>query len=171
MGVVSLFLFVCGSALAVGVGAYLWSLHLISVGTVYLLFAYTDQLSQPIQQIKIQLQDLQQAEACIQRIETLLHTVPALSDGPGVLLPQDALAVQLENVSFGYVAGQPVLWISRLRYSRAKCWACLGERAAAKRRWLACYFAFTTRNPVASALAVCQSKRPTCGICGGASAW
>ena len=64
MGVVSLFLFVCGSALAVGVGAYLWSLHLISVGTVYLLFAYTDQLSQPIQQIQIQLQDLQQAEAC-----------------------------------------------------------------------------------------------------------
>ena len=86
MGVVSLFLFVCGSALAVGVGAYLWSLHLISVGTVYLLFAYTDQLSQPIQQIQIQLQDLQQAEACIQRIETLLHTVPALSDGPGVSL-------------------------------------------------------------------------------------
>ena len=63
--ITALFLFIAGNAIALSLGAYLWSIKAVSVGTVYLIFAYTDLLAQPLKQIQIQLQDLQQAEACI----------------------------------------------------------------------------------------------------------
>jgi len=131
-GVTTLFLFVCGSALATLLGAYLWSIHQASVGTVYLLFAYTDMLSQPIQQIQIQLQDLQQAEAAIQRVEELLRTPSALSDGGQKTLPAGPLAVTLENVSFGYVAEHPVLSDISMALQPGKVLGVLGRTGSGK---------------------------------------
>lgn len=131
-GVTTLFLFVCGSALATLLGAYLWSIHLATVGTVYLLFAYTDMLSQPIQQIQIQLQDLQQAEAAIRRIEELLHTQSALPDDGKTMLPAGPLAVTLENVSFGYVAEHPVLSDISIKVQPGKVLGVLGHTGGGK---------------------------------------
>ncbi len=112
-GVFTLFMFVCGSALALLLGTYLWSLKQISIGTIYLLFAYTDLLSQPIQQIQAQLQDLQQAEACIQRTEEILKISSKLSDDGIERFPSDAmekpLSVEFKNVSFGYSEDEPVI--------------------------------------------------------------
>ncbi|HLG75258.1 MAG TPA: ABC transporter ATP-binding protein, partial [Ktedonobacteraceae bacterium] len=112
----TLFLFICGSALALAIGMYLWSLHLVSVGTVYVMYSYTNLLTQPLQQIQTQLQDLQQAEACIGRIEELLGLSSALRDGnkqlparsDGTSRPQP-LPVQFRDVTFGYVVEEPVL--------------------------------------------------------------
>jgi len=109
MGIISDIMFICGSALALMLGAYLWSIKLITVGTVYLMFRYTDMLSQPLNEIQTQFQDLQQAEACIQRVEELFHTKPALQDDGRTPLPRGALAVEFRNVSFGYAAGEPVI--------------------------------------------------------------
>jgi ATP-binding cassette subfamily B protein len=131
-GVTTLFLFVCGSTLATLLGAYLWSIHQASVGTVYLLFAYTDMLSQPIQQIQIQLQDLQQAEAAIQRVEELLRTPSALSDEGQQTLPAGPLAVTLENVSFGYVAEHPVLSDISISVQPGKVLGVLGRTGSGK---------------------------------------
>src|SRR5258708_28666812 len=63
-GPIMLCFFICGNALALGLGFYLWRSHTVSLGTVYLLFAYTSTLSQPLSQIQDELADLQQAEAC-----------------------------------------------------------------------------------------------------------
>lgn len=131
-GVTTLFLFVCGSVLATLLGAYLWSIHLATVGTVYLLFAYTDMLSQPIQQIQIQLQDLQQAEAAIQRIEELLRTPSALADDGKKTLPAGPLAVTLENVLFGYVAEHPVLSDVSISVQPGKVLGVLGSTGSGK---------------------------------------
>ena len=109
MGATTLLLFICGSGLALSLGAYLWSMGAITVGTVYLIFSYTDRLSQPIGQLQTQLQDLQQAAACIQRIEELLHTTSALRDEGSAVLPSGALSVDFQDVSFGYVVNEPIL--------------------------------------------------------------
>jgi ATP-binding cassette, subfamily B, bacterial len=109
VGAVSLFLFICGSALVISLGTYLWSLGLATVGTVYLLFAYSDRLSQPLYQITTQLQDLQQAEAGIQRVDALLSLESTLKDGPGAELPPGALSVSFHDLTFGYVPDEPVL--------------------------------------------------------------
>ena len=86
MGATLLFTFILGSALSLTLGAYLWSIGAISVGTVYLIFFYTDLLSTPIGAIQTQLQDLQQAEASMLRIEELFHFESRTGDpGRGII--------------------------------------------------------------------------------------
>ena len=105
-----MFMFIVGSALTLVLGAYLWSISAVTVGTVYLMFTYTDRLADPLDQIQIELQDLQQAGACIQRIEELLHTQATIVDGKEQLpLPTGALSVDCCNVSFGYSDEGPIL--------------------------------------------------------------
>ncbi len=106
----TLTIFVLGSALMMGLGAYLWSIGAITLGTVYLFWSYTDLLSQPIQQIRNQLQDLQQAEACIQRIEQLFSTQSAIQESEQAIeAPPGPLSVAFCDVAFGYKAAEPVL--------------------------------------------------------------
>jgi ABC-type multidrug transport system fused ATPase/permease subunit len=59
-------------------------------------------LRQPTEQIRNEVQDLQQADASIGRIEALLATAPCLVDGPGAALPPGRLTVELDGVSFRY---------------------------------------------------------------------
>ena len=104
MGGTILFIFILGSSLAMALGAYLWSIGAMTIGTVYLIFTYTDILSTPIGAIQTQLQDLQQAEACIQRIEELFRIQSAITNAGNASLPTDALAVEFKDVSFRYAA-------------------------------------------------------------------
>ena len=102
-------LFAFGTAVAFALSAMLFKAGALTIGTVYLIFRYTAVLTQPTEQIRKEVQDLQQADASIGRIEALLRTAPRLVDGPGVALPPGRLAVELDGVSFGYAEGAPVL--------------------------------------------------------------
>lgn len=95
-------LFTLGNAISLAVGAYLWSQEAITIGTVFLIFYYTDLLSQPIEQIRTQLEDLQQAEASIYRIQELFQVQSKLSLGGEQPLPAGALSVAFEHVWFSY---------------------------------------------------------------------
>jgi ABC-type multidrug transport system fused ATPase/permease subunit len=95
-------IFTLGTAIALSVGAYLWSQNIITIGTVYILYYYTNLLSEPIEQIRNQFEDLQQAEASIYRIQDLLQVKSQLSAGGEQKLPQGALSVTFNNVSFSY---------------------------------------------------------------------
>jgi ABC-type multidrug transport system fused ATPase/permease subunit len=94
--------FAVGNAVAFGVGAYLWSLGVITLGTVYLLFHYTDMLRRPIEQLRRELEEMQRAVASVARITELLRTESRLPDGRGEPIPAGALAVELDGVSFAY---------------------------------------------------------------------
>ncbi|HET9999999.1 MAG TPA: ABC transporter ATP-binding protein [Ktedonobacteraceae bacterium] len=129
----TLTIFVLGSALMMGLGAYLWSIGAITLGTVYLFWSYTDLLSQPIQQIRNQLQDLQQAEACIQRIEQLFSTPSAIQESEqGVEALSGPLAVAFEDVTFGYNAGEPVLHEITFDIAPGKVLGVLGRTGSGK---------------------------------------
>lgn len=93
-----------GNAVAFAVGGYLWSVGAITLGTVFLLFQYTGMLRQPIEQLRHELEDMQQAVASIARVQELLRMRSRLPAGPGVTLPGGALAVELDAVSFAYEA-------------------------------------------------------------------
>ncbi|MBH8553257.1 ABC transporter ATP-binding protein [Nostocaceae cyanobacterium CENA357] len=95
-------IFTVGSVISLTVGAYLWSQQAITIGTVYLLYYYTTILSEPIEQIRNQFEDLQQADASIYRITDLLQVQSQLSAGGDKLIPPGALSIAFENVSFGY---------------------------------------------------------------------
>ncbi|MBD2198067.1 MULTISPECIES: ABC transporter ATP-binding protein [Calothrix] len=95
-------IFTLGSVIALIVGAYLWSQQTITIGTVYLLYYYTNILSEPIEQIRNQFEDLQQADASIYRITDLLQVQSQLYTGGEKLIPPGALSIAVENVCFGY---------------------------------------------------------------------
>jgi ABC-type multidrug transport system fused ATPase/permease subunit len=95
-------IFTLGSVIALIVGAYLWSQQTITIGTVYLLYYYTNILSEPIEQIRNQFEDLQQADASIYRITDLFQVQSQLLTSGEKLLPPDALSIAVENVCFGY---------------------------------------------------------------------
>lgn len=97
-----------GNALAFGMGAYLLRGGFITLGTVYLFFHYTEMLRRPLEQITRQMQELQRASASIARVGDLLTLESATKDGAGAL-PPGALSVEADQVSFGYVADDPVL--------------------------------------------------------------
>ncbi len=102
-------LFALGIAVAFALSAMLFKAGTLTIGTVYLIFQCTEMLRQPTEQIRNEVQDLQQADASITRIAELLGTVPRVADGPGVVLPLGPLAVELDGVSFGYAQDAPVL--------------------------------------------------------------
>jgi ABC-type multidrug transport system fused ATPase/permease subunit len=95
-------IFTLGTAIALSVGAYLWSKNIITIGTVYILYYYTNLLSEPIEQIRNQFENLQQAEASIYRIQNFLQVKSKISVGGEQQLPQRALSVTFNNVSFSY---------------------------------------------------------------------
>lgn len=100
--------FAVGEALAYGLGGALYQNGGISLGSVYLVLAYMAMLGTPIETLRIQLQELQRANASIIRVRELLATCSKLVDGTAEL-PGGALAVEFRAVHFGYEAqGNPI---------------------------------------------------------------
>lgn len=128
----TLLLFGIGNALALGISAYLWSIHTISPATVYLIFYYTNLLNAPMEQIRAQLQQLQEAGAGIERIKQLLQAMPTILDGEGAALPDGALSVELKDVSFGYNANEPILHQLNLHLQAGRILGVLGRTGSGK---------------------------------------
>jgi ATP-binding cassette subfamily B protein len=95
-------LFTVGNGIALAVSAYLWQQQTITLGTAYLIFHYTNLLAQPIERIREELEDLQQVEASLYRIQELRHTTPRIQNRGTRSLASGALAVTFEHVSFAY---------------------------------------------------------------------
>ena len=105
---VMMVLFALGTILALGIGVYLFQNNLITLGTVYLIFRYTELLTQPIEQFGRQLQDLQQAGAAIIRIQDLLTTQSRIQAHGERSLPEGALAVTVQDVCFRYTGDKEI---------------------------------------------------------------
>ncbi|HEU4322626.1 MAG TPA: ABC transporter ATP-binding protein [Roseiflexaceae bacterium] len=125
-------LFALGTIAAFALSALLFREGALTVGTVYLIFRATEMLRQPTEQIRNEVQDLQQADASIGRIEALLATAPRLLDGPGAALPPGPLAVEFDNVSFGYAPDTPVLRDLSLRVAPGRVLGVVGRTGSGK---------------------------------------
>jgi ABC-type multidrug transport system fused ATPase/permease subunit len=125
-------LFALGTAVAFALSAALYAAGDLTIGTVYLIFRYTELLRQPTEQIRNEVQELQQADASIGRIEALLAAAPRLVDGPGEALPPGRLAVELDGVSFGYAAETPVLRDINLSVAPGRVLGVVGHSGSGK---------------------------------------
>ncbi len=126
------FMFAMGRAMALGIGAYLFLGDVITIGTVYLIFHYTNLLHRPIEVVTNQLDAFQKATASILRILELLHTERKVLDGRGTPLSQGALGAQFADVSFGYNEGEPVLHDLSFELAPGKVLGLLGRTGAGK---------------------------------------
>lgn len=100
--------YVLGYAVGLSVGVILFMRGEASLGTAYLITYYVGMLSDPLQSIRRQAEDLQQASANIQRITDLFNLRPHVDDplsssvSGQKTLPGGPLAVRFEDVSFQY---------------------------------------------------------------------
>jgi ABC-type multidrug transport system fused ATPase/permease subunit len=102
------FLFVIGYGLGLAIGAYLYTQGSVSIGTAFLIVYYIGMLSSPLENIRAQAQDLQQASAGITRIRALLAERPRVIEAPRAALPSGALEVAFDGVRFAYDDEGPV---------------------------------------------------------------
>ncbi|HEU5088045.1 MAG TPA: ABC transporter ATP-binding protein, partial [Roseiflexaceae bacterium] len=96
-----------GTALGLLTGAYLFRASVISLGSVYLIFAYTELLRRPLEEIGRQMQQLQQASASVARVGELLQVPARVVDGPGAELKGGPLTLAFDDVSFWYEDDEP----------------------------------------------------------------
>jgi ATP-binding cassette subfamily B protein len=98
-----------GYAIGLALGVYLYTRGQASLGTAYLIVYYVGMLSEPLQGIRTQIQDLQQASASLQRVRELFAVQSRLGNGSptgkGTHLPAGPLEVVFEQVSFAYQDG------------------------------------------------------------------
>ncbi|HET7769555.1 MAG TPA: ABC transporter ATP-binding protein [Chloroflexota bacterium] len=87
--------------IAITLGAALHAAGEISLGAIFMLVGYTQQLRRPIEQLNRQAQELANATASITRIEELFAERSALTGG-SLMLPAGPLAVQLESATLVY---------------------------------------------------------------------
>jgi ATP-binding cassette, subfamily B, bacterial len=132
LGATSFGLFAFGTAAALALSAMLFRAGGLTIGAVYLIFQCTEMLVQPTEQIRKEVQDFQQADASISRIETLLATQPSLVDGPGGALPPGPLSVELDGVSFSYAEDALVLRDVSVRLEPGRVLGVVGRTGSGK---------------------------------------
>lgn len=128
----SLVMFSIGNAIAMAIGAYLYQIGDASIGTVYLLFHYTNMLVRPVERITSQMSDLQKAGASIGRINTIMNERSTILDGPGTPIPAGPLSVKLDDVTFSYTGSDPVIKNLDLSLAEGSILGVLGRTGSGK---------------------------------------
>lgn len=81
----------------------------ISIGTLFLIFQYTQMLNTPIEQLGDQIQEFQKAKSGMLRARELLSLRSEIEDGTKTQLPDGALGLEFKQVTFGYNEDRVVL--------------------------------------------------------------
>ncbi|WP_284640571.1 ABC transporter ATP-binding protein [Paenibacillus silviterrae] len=132
MWITTIVVFTIGNAVAFAVCAYLWNKGSITLGTVYMVFYYTELMAKPIEKIRTQMEDLQKADASITRVRELLQTQSAVQDGIGAPIASGALSVTFDKVSFGYEDNRAILHEVDFHLEKGKVLGLLGRTGSGK---------------------------------------
>ena len=131
----TMFMFGAGSAISLSLGAYLYFGGSISLGTVYLIFHYTQMLVMPINRFTQQLDSFQRASAAIARILELYAVRKRVLDPPAEdrveLSEGGPLRVQFDGVTFAY-GEDPVLSNVSLDLAPGRVLGLLGRTGSGK---------------------------------------
>lgn len=104
---VILFTLAVTAVLLLGVRYYL--IGEISLGTLFLIYQYTQMLNDPIEMLGDQVQEFQKAKSGMLRSKELLSNRSEIVDGKQEELPEGALGLEFEDVNFSYSEDKPVL--------------------------------------------------------------
>ena len=101
--------FSVGTALVYWLGSRLFGDRTLTIGSVYLVFTYTELLRQPLDRIRHQMEDLQKAGAGISRVEDLLALTSRLESLGDAQLRPGPLSVEFDEVTFAYQDGDEAI--------------------------------------------------------------
>lgn len=132
MWVIMIALLTFGTILTLGMGVALFQAGVLTIGTMVLLYQYTEMLRMPLDRLTEQLRELQKASAGIGRVQTLFDTGIEVKDGPGVQLPRGPLGVEFDNVRFGYGEDEMVLRDLTFKLEPGRVLGLLGRTGSGK---------------------------------------
>lgn len=132
MWITTIFVFTLGTAVAFGVSAYLWRQGVLTIGTAYMIFHYTELLAKPIEKLRTQIEDLQKADASIHRVQELLDLRSTIQDGDGTPLSKGPLSVAFQQVKFGYEEAFTTLNNINFRLEPGKVLGVIGRTGSGK---------------------------------------
>lgn len=82
---------------------YLWDNNVISVGTAFMVFLYTEYLISPLEVLRTQIEDLQMVDVSIKRIQDLLDQSSSIIDGKTEIEKNaQNFSVEYDQVYFSY---------------------------------------------------------------------
>ncbi|MFD3156380.1 ABC transporter ATP-binding protein [Haloimpatiens sp. FM7330] len=128
----TLIIFAVGNIIAFTLSSYLYKKGLISVGTVYLIFNYTELLRRPIEEIRVNLQELQVSGASIIRVKELFDIKSKMKDGTSNTSLSKPLSVKFNKVDFEYEKGVKVLQNISLNVKSGRVLGILGHTGSGK---------------------------------------
>ncbi|MBL8102751.1 MAG: ABC transporter ATP-binding protein [Anaerolineales bacterium] len=91
-----------GNLLAIVSGYWLFSLDIITIGTVYLFVHYINLLEEPFWAMTHEIESFQTIGACVERLTEFRNFKPEVTDGTGPELESAPLGLTFENVTFSY---------------------------------------------------------------------
>lgn len=125
-------IFALGTIAVLGIGAVQYRADAMTLGAVYLAFQYTEMLRRPVNELRDEIQDLQQADASLSRIASLLAIAPVQDATAGIDLPTGSLGVSFANVTFGYDPEDPVVRDVSLRVPAGRVLGIVGRTGSGK---------------------------------------
>lgn len=128
----TLIIFSAGTIIAFSSSLYLWKRGVITIGTVYLIFNYTQTLRRPIEQIRVNIQQLQSASASVVRVSDLFSVESKIKYGNDKLQDDEPLNVKFNNVYFQYDEGVDVLKDISINIEKGKVLGILGHTGSGK---------------------------------------
>ncbi|HET7293126.1 MAG TPA: ABC transporter ATP-binding protein [Vicinamibacteria bacterium] len=122
-----------GTALLLWLGAQRVLEGTLTIGGLTIFLAYLKDMYRPIQSVAGNLKEIASSRAGLERVFAVLDVQPDIQDAPGAReLPDARGEIALENVSFAYEAGNPVLRDVSLRVRAGETVALVGATGAGK---------------------------------------
>ncbi|WP_339309297.1 ABC transporter ATP-binding protein [Paenibacillus sp. FSL k6-2145] len=90
-------------------GLHYYMEGLISIGTLFLIYQYTQMLNDPIEMLGDQVQEFQKAKSGMLRSRELLSMQSVIQEGTEEQLPEGPLGLEFSQVHFSYNQDKPVL--------------------------------------------------------------
>lgn len=128
----TLIIFAAGTITAFSVSTFLWNRGIITVGMAYLIFNYTQTLRRPIEQIRVNLQELQLAGASVVRVNDLFRVESKLKYGTEKLEGSKPLEITFNNVDFEYEEGVNILKDISIKIDGGRVLGVLGHTGSGK---------------------------------------
>lgn len=102
MWTASMALYFASLMIAFVLGAWLFGIGTLTLGSVYLVFQYIEMAHRPIEEIREQMNDLQKAGASIERVEEMFATKSRLVQRSEATVSEGALRLTFDHVTFSY---------------------------------------------------------------------